>query len=170
MDLPRPAPESIRKATASEPGQKTTSAPVSPDSALQESTRKSKRSIRGVTQTTNGGEEAPKAKKITSKQNSRVEPSGTEETPWRREDTFWGREERSWKSEEASRGSGETSGKREREETSRGRKGESRRTGVTESRGYQLPSGRRIIVFRQSNGEVGIAPDTGGSSAYFFGR
>ena len=90
--------------------------------------------------------------------------------PWRREEASWGREEKSWKREETLRGREETSWKREREETSRGRKAESRRTGVTESRGYQLPSGRRIIVFRQSNGEVGIAPATGDSSSFFFGR
>jgi hypothetical protein len=154
IDLPRPAPQSIRKAAAPEPIQNTASAPVSSDTAVQESTRKSKRSVRRTTQTTNVGEEAPKAKKITSKQNSRSEPSGAEETPWRREEASWGREERSWKSEEASRG----------------RNVEPRRTGVTESRGYQLPSGRRIIVFRQINGDVGIAPATGDSSSFFFGR
>lgn len=45
-----------------------------------------------------------------------------------------------------------------------------RRAGITESRAYQLPSGRRIVVFRQSNGEVGIAPDRGGGGgSYFFG-
>jgi hypothetical protein len=47
---------------------------------------------------------------------------------------------------------------------------ERRQAGVVESRAYQLPSGRRIVVFRQANGEVGIAPDRrsdGGS--FFFG-
>jgi hypothetical protein len=140
IDLRRPAPESIRKATAPEPIQNTASTPVSSDSAVEESARKSKRSVRRATQTTSIREEASKTQKRTNKQNPRSGPSDAEETLGRRE------------------------------EASRGRNVVTRHTAVTESRAYQLPSGRRIIVFRQSNGEVGIAPDTGGSSAYFFGR
>jgi hypothetical protein len=49
-----------------------------------------------------------------------------------------------------------------------------RRAGIAESRAYQLPSGRRIVVFRQSNGEIGIAPDRrggggGDGGSFFFG-
>jgi hypothetical protein len=153
INLPRPPPENIRKATAPEPGRKTASAPGSSTSSVQENTRASKRSVRRATQPTNGVEEASRTQKTTSKQNSRSEAGEAEETPWRREETSWAREEKPWK----------------REETSRGRKAEPRRTGVTESRAYQLPSGRRIVVFRQSNGEVGIAP-AGDSSSFFFGR
>jgi hypothetical protein len=49
-----------------------------------------------------------------------------------------------------------------------------RQAGITDSRAYQLPSGRRIVVFRQANGEVGIAPAErragagGGGGSYFF--
>jgi hypothetical protein len=60
--------------------------------------------------------------------------------------------------------------RRDIEENSRRRKAEPRRTDITESRAYQLPSGRRIVVFRQANGEVGIAPDTRRSDSFFFGR
>lgn len=167
IDLPRPAPENIRKAAAPESSRKTASAPGSSTLSVQESTPTSKRSVRRATKTTNIREDASRPQKFTSKQNSRSEPSEAEETPWRREETSWGREEKPWKREETSRGREETSWKRD--ETSRGRKAESRRTGVTDSRAYQLPSGRRIIVFRQSNGEVGIAP-AGDSSSFFFGR
>jgi hypothetical protein len=167
IDLPRPAPENIRKSVAPESSRKTASAPGWSTSSVQESTRAAERSGRRATKTTNIREDASKPQKVTSKQNPGAEPSGAEETPWRREETSWGREEKPWKREETSRGREETSWKRE--ETSRGRKAESRRTGVTESRAYQLPSGRRIIVFRQSNGEVGIAP-AGDSSSFFFGR
>ena len=49
-----------------------------------------------------------------------------------------------------------------------------RRAGIAESRAYQLPSGRRIVVFRQSNGEIGIVPDRrggggGDGGSFFFG-
>jgi hypothetical protein len=140
IDLPRPAPQIIRQAPALEPVQNTASTPVSSDSAVEESTRKSKRSVRRATQTTSIREEASKTQKRTNKQNLRSGPSDAEETLGRRE------------------------------EAPRGRNVVTRHTAAAESRAYQLPSGRRIIVFRQSNGEVGIAPDTGGSSAYFFGR
>jgi hypothetical protein len=42
--------------------------------------------------------------------------------------------------------------------------------GAIQSRAYELPSGRRIVVFRQSNGEVGIAPASSDASSFFFGR
>jgi hypothetical protein len=54
-------------------------------------------------------------------------------------------------------------------------RGNLRQAGITDSRAYQLPSGRRIVVFRQANGEVGIAPAErraggggGGGGSYFF--
>ena len=55
------------------------------------------------------------------------------------------------------------------EEAPRARDEESRR-GVVQSRAYELPSGRRIVVFRQSNGDVGIAPASADASSFFFGR
>jgi hypothetical protein len=166
--LPRPAPEHIRKAAAPERISKTASAPASSNPMVQESTRSSKQSVRRTAKTTNTREETSKAQKVTSKQDPRAEPGDAEETPWTWEQAPRTREETSWKREETSRGREETS--RKREEAPRGRNTNSRRTSVTDSRAYQLPSGRRIIVFRQSDGEVGIRPDTGDSSSFFFGR
>ena len=55
------------------------------------------------------------------------------------------------------------------EEGPRAHDEESRRAAV-QSRAYELPSGRRIVVFRQSNGDVGIAPASDDASSFFFGR
>lgn len=150
--LPRPAPEAARKVTAAEPEQSVKPS-VPANFAVQENPRKFDHAARRAAKAASPSDAPAPRKKLTSKRRSGSDAEDSEGAPGSREQASLGAEEYWWK----------------REGTLRRGSADARRNGITQSRAYQLPSGRRIVVFRQSNGDVGIAPDTG-SGSFFFGR